>query len=113
MNLTTTYGIPTENITRKMKYMIGEVWKLSDILRVNGKISQQAIKPTAIMIRSIIITNGAFVHNCDLVLGLHVFWRLKTFIWFGGGHGLTQGLPVYSGVMLTFFIKRVLIACAG
>ena len=25
MNLTTTYGIPTENINRKIKYMIGEV----------------------------------------------------------------------------------------
>ena len=55
--------MPTENIARKMKYIIGEVWKLSDILRVNGKISQQTIKPTAIRIISIIITNRAFVHN--------------------------------------------------
>ena len=63
MNLTTPYGMPTENMSRKIKYMIGEVRKLSDILRVKGKISQQMIKPTAIMIISIIITNGAFLHN--------------------------------------------------
>jgi len=63
INLTITYGVPTENIVRKMRYIIGEVWKLSDILRVNGKISQQTINPTAIKIKSMIITNRAFVHK--------------------------------------------------
>ena len=59
--------MPTEKIARKIarkiKYMIGEVWKLSDILRVNGKISQQTMKPAAIKIKSIIITNRALAHD--------------------------------------------------
>lgn len=47
--------MPTANETRRKKYMMGDVWKLSDMLRVSGKISQQTIKPTAINRISMII----------------------------------------------------------
>ena len=48
--------MPTENVTRKMKYIIGDVRKLSEMLRVSGKISQQAIKPITIRMTSITIS---------------------------------------------------------
>ena len=51
-----TKGTPRENVTRKMKYIIGDVRKLSETLRVSGKISQQAIKPITIWITSITIS---------------------------------------------------------
>ena len=48
--------MPKENVTRKMKYIIGAVRKLSEMLRVSGKISQQAIKPITIKTTSITIS---------------------------------------------------------
>ncbi len=60
--------MPTENVTRKMKYIIGDVLKLSEILRVSGNISQQAINP--ITIRRTSITTSELINLC-LMLDLN------------------------------------------
>jgi hypothetical protein len=39
-----------------MKYIIGDVRKLSETLRVSGNISQQAIKPITIRMKSMTIS---------------------------------------------------------
>ena len=58
--------MPTENVTRKMKYIIGDVLKLSEMLRVSGNISQQAINPITIRIMSMTISE---LVNLYLIIG--------------------------------------------
>ena len=48
--------MPTENVIRKIRYIIGEVRKLSEILRVSGNISQQAMNPITIRMMSMTIS---------------------------------------------------------
>ena len=77
--------MPTENITRRMKYIIGDVRKLSEILRVSGNISQQAMKPITIRMTSMTISE--LVNFCSKIYLKHTYpgdnWNgLLTDIWY-------------------------------